>query len=109
MHVYGRKIVVLPFRRDVAAAAASASEITVDEGSKDSKSNSGSSILFSYTLNLDAVIPDRSVENVVDVQFLHGYHQPTMLIASEWVGGHWPLSGLEATHWPLSGLEATGL
>ena len=83
MLVYGRKIVVLPFRRDVAAAAASASEITVDEGSKDSKSNSGSSILFSYTLNLDAVIPDRSVENVVDVQFLHGYHQPTMLILYE--------------------------
>ena len=69
MLVYGRKIVVLPFRRDAAAAAASsASEVTVDEGSKDSKSNSGSSILSSYTLDLDAVIPDRSVENVVDVQ-----------------------------------------
>ena len=71
MLVYGRKIVVLPFRRDAAAAAAaaSASEVTVDEGSKEgSKSNSGSSILSSYTLDLDAVIPDRSVENVVDVQ-----------------------------------------
>ena len=84
MLVYGRKIVVLPFRRDAAAAAAaSASEVTVDEGSKDSKSNSGSSILSSYTLDLDAVIPDRSVENVIDVQFLHGYHQPTMLILYE--------------------------
>ena len=73
MLVYGRKIVVLPFRRDAAAAAAaaSASEVTVDEGSKEgSKSNSGSSILSSYTLDLDAVIPDRSVENVVDVQVL---------------------------------------
>ena len=85
MLVYGRKIVVLPFRRDAAAAAASAaSEVTVDEGSKEgSKSNSGSSILSSYTLDLDAVIPDRSVENVIDVQFLHGYHQPTMLILYE--------------------------
>ena len=72
MLVYGRKIVVLPFRRDAAAAAAAASaasEVTVDEGSKEGgKSNSGSSILSSYTLDLDAVIPDRSVENVIDVQ-----------------------------------------
>ncbi len=86
MLVYGKKIVILPFKRDVAAVAAlddAESQSASATASTAAPASSSSSILSSYTLDLDAVIPDRSVENIIDVQFLHGYHQPTMLILYE--------------------------
>jgi hypothetical protein len=31
----------------------------------------------------DQVIPAHTVENIIDIQFLHGYNQPTLLILYE--------------------------
>ena len=37
----------------------------------------------SYTLDLATVIQTHIVDNIIDIQFLHGYNQPTLLILYE--------------------------
>ena len=37
----------------------------------------------SYTLDLATVIQTHVVDNIIDIQFLHGYNQPTLLILYE--------------------------
>ena len=39
--------------------------------------------LPSYTLDLATVIQTHVVDNIIDIQFLHGYNQPTLLILYE--------------------------
>ena len=39
--------------------------------------------LPSYTLDLATVIQTHIVDNIIDIQFLHGYNQPTLLILYE--------------------------
>merc|ERR1719239_53629 len=41
------------------------------------------STLPSYTLDLATVIQTHIVDNIIDIQFLHGYNQPTLLILYE--------------------------
>ena len=44
---------------------------------------SRSTTLPSYTLDLATVIQTHIVDNIIDIQFLHGYNQPTLLILYE--------------------------
>ena len=39
--------------------------------------------LPSYTLDLATVIKTHAVDNILHIQFLHGYNQPTLLILYE--------------------------
>lgn len=77
MTVFGRKLVVLPFRRENA----------IDEGDTDIKPMSSSSygskapILASYMILLKDFID--KIDNIIDIQFLHGYYEPTLLILFE--------------------------
>ena len=73
--IYGRKVVILPFRKEAGAAKSDpAIPLTPSQSSK---------VLSTYPLDLKSVIQTNNVENIIDVQFLHGYSQPTLLLLYE--------------------------
>lgn len=74
MLVYGRRLVILPFRVDTLLEE---SETSFQE----SDAENSSQILSSYTIVLKQI--DEKIENVIDIQFLHGYYEPTVLILYE--------------------------
>ena len=74
MLAYGRKVVILPFKRE---ATFHSNEDHHDQDIKSSK------VLSSYTLDLKSVIHSNNVDNIIDLQFLHGYNQPTLAILYE--------------------------
>ncbi|XP_071785220.1 cleavage and polyadenylation specificity factor subunit 1-like isoform X1 [Asterias amurensis] len=69
MLVYGSKLVVLPFSRG---------DTLVEETEQVTKK---SAVLPSYVINLSEL--EEHVLNVVDIQFLHGYYEPTLLLLYE--------------------------
>uniref|UniRef100_F6RG92 Cleavage and polyadenylation specificity factor subunit 1 n=2 Tax=Ornithorhynchus anatinus TaxID=9258 RepID=F6RG92_ORNAN len=71
MLIYGTRLVVLPFRRE---SLAEEHEGPVGEGQK-------SSFLPSYIIDVRAL--DEKLLNIIDLQFLHGYYEPTLLILYE--------------------------
>ncbi|KAF6215178.1 hypothetical protein GE061_009929, partial [Apolygus lucorum] len=79
MLVYGRKLVVLPFRRenpiDDPTAPPLLSDPAVTAGSNRPP------VLTSYMIVLKNI--EEKMENIKDVQFLHGYNEPTLLILYE--------------------------
>ena len=79
MLVYGRKLVVLPFRHEsvVEDADVAASEPKSSGG----MNNPGASVMASYMIVLKDL--DEKMDNVIDIQFLHGYYEPTVLILYE--------------------------
>ncbi|KAF5272324.1 hypothetical protein FQA39_LY07925 [Lamprigera yunnana] len=78
MTVFGRKLVVLPFRRDVAIDESDPTDIkpmiTSSYGSK-------ALILASYMIILKEFVD--KIDDVIDIQFLYGYYEPTLLILYE--------------------------
>lgn len=74
MLVYGRRLVILPFRVDTMLEE---SENTFQEADSENTSQ----VLPSYTIVLKSI--DDKIENVIDIQFLHGYYEPTVLILYE--------------------------
>lgn len=77
MLVYGRKLVVLPFRRETALDD---SEL-IDVKPCSNAANTKAPVLASYMIVLKEL--DEKMDNVIDVQFLHGYYEPTLLILYE--------------------------
>ncbi|XP_014854007.1 PREDICTED: cleavage and polyadenylation specificity factor subunit 1 [Poecilia mexicana] len=71
MLVYGTKLVVLPFRKDTLTDE---QENGVGEGPK-------SSFMPSYIIDVREL--DEKLLNIVDMKFLHGYYEPTLLILYE--------------------------
>ncbi|XP_046747052.1 cleavage and polyadenylation specificity factor subunit 1 isoform X3 [Diprion similis] len=75
MLVYGRKLVVLPFRKDP----------IIDDGdlleAPKSSSSHKTPILSSYMIVLKTL--EEKMDNIIDLQFLHGYYEPTLLILYE--------------------------
>ncbi|XP_058233141.1 cleavage and polyadenylation specificity factor subunit 1 isoform X2 [Hemibagrus wyckioides] len=71
MLVYGTQLVVLPFRKD---ALTDEQEGIVGEGQK-------SSFLPSYIIDVREL--DEKLLNIIDMKFLHGYYEPTLLILYE--------------------------
>lgn len=80
MVCYGRKLVVLPFRRDN-----SLDEIEVQDVKPMKKTPTQliakTPILASYIITLKDL--DEKIDNIIDIQFLHGYYEPTLLILYE--------------------------
>ncbi|KAM3957206.1 cleavage and polyadenylation specificity factor subunit 1 [Aphomia sociella] len=85
MLLYGKKLAVLPFRKD----------ITSEEGDPleakpfmDNKKNhqptqpvARAPTLASYVIVLKDL--DEKIDNILDIQFLHGYYEPTLLLLYE--------------------------
>ncbi|RLU24961.1 hypothetical protein DMN91_003052 [Ooceraea biroi] len=75
MLIYGRKLVVLPFRKDP----------SLDDGdlldTAKLISSNKTPILSSYMIVLKTL--EEKMDNVIDLQFLHGYYEPTLLILYE--------------------------
>lgn len=73
MLIYGRKLVVLPFRKDP----------TLDDGDfiENAKTSSKAPILASYMVFLKNL--EEKIDNIIDLQFLYGYYEPTLLILYE--------------------------
>lgn len=74
MLIYGRKLVVLPFRKDP----------SLDDGDlldTVKLTSSKTPILSSYMIILKTL--EEKMDNVIDLQFLHGYYEPTLLILYE--------------------------
>nr|XP_016853430.1 PREDICTED: cleavage and polyadenylation specificity factor subunit 1 [Anolis carolinensis] len=71
MLIYGTRLVVLPFRRDTLTDE---HEGVVGEGQK-------SSFLPSYIIDIREL--DEKLLNIIDMQFLYGYYEPTLLILFE--------------------------
>lgn len=80
MLVYGKKLVVLPFRKD-----SSLDEIEIADVKPIKKTPmqmiARTPILASYIITLKEL--DEKIDNVIDFQFLHGYYEPTLLILYE--------------------------
>lgn len=74
MLVYGRRLVILPFRVDTMLEESENSFLEAD-------TENASQVLPSYTIVLKTI--DEKIENVIDIQFLHGYYEPTVLILYE--------------------------
>ncbi|XP_039280662.1 cleavage and polyadenylation specificity factor subunit 1 isoform X2 [Nilaparvata lugens] len=94
MLVYGRKLVVLPFRRESSSAAATSGAAASASGSagaggdaadksdpKAKSSGARTPVLASYTIRLKDL--EEKMDNVIDIQFLHGYYEPTLVILYE--------------------------
>jgi len=78
MLAHGRKLVILPFRRetkieDPDLASLDPTMTTVSSGR--------APVMSSYTISLRDI--DEKLENVLDMQFLYGYYEPTLLILYE--------------------------
>ncbi|XP_028673862.1 cleavage and polyadenylation specificity factor subunit 1 [Erpetoichthys calabaricus] len=71
MLIYGTRLVVLPFRKDTLTDE---QECVVGEGQK-------SSFLPSYIIDVREL--DEKLLNIIDMKFLHGYYEPTLLILFE--------------------------
>ena len=77
MLVYGRKLVVLPFRRETPLDDPTGGPIDPNNQAQPSRPI----VLTSYMIILKEI--EEKMENVLDVQFLHGYNEPTLLILFE--------------------------
>lgn len=77
MLVFGRKLVVLPFRRENPIDDPTAPAPVTDPATAANRPP----ILTSYMITLKHI--EEKMENVKDVQFLHGYNEPTLLILYE--------------------------
>jgi len=71
MIVYGRHLAILPFRRD----------LPVDTTDGLVSGESPLPVLSSYTIDLRKL--DEKINSVIDLQFLHGYYEPTVVILYE--------------------------
>lgn len=78
MSIYGKKLVVLPFRREN-----SIEESDLGESKPMTSGNYGQKapILPSYMILLKDL--NEKIDNIIDIQFLHGYYEPTLLILYE--------------------------
>ncbi|XP_020283303.1 cleavage and polyadenylation specificity factor subunit 1 [Pseudomyrmex gracilis] len=74
MLIYGRKLVVLPFRKDPSLDDADLLDTAKLTSHK-------TPILSSYMIVLKTL--EEKMDNVIDLQFLHGYYEPTLLILYE--------------------------
>jgi cleavage and polyadenylation specificity factor subunit 1 len=80
MLVYGKKLVVLPFRKDNTL-----DEIEIQDVKPIKKTPmqfvTKTPILPSYLIVLKDL--DEKIDNIIDIQFLQGYYEPTLLILYE--------------------------
>lgn len=84
MLIYGTKLVVLPFRKDVYSEDVE----SYIEGEDEKTTKTRYPIQNSYIIDMRSF--DEKIINILDFQFLHGYYEPTVFILYEpyptWAG-----------------------
>ena len=94
--VFGRNIVILPFRKESTILSHETESTTTEpvgisatvsslSASPDKSATSvRSPVMASYRLNLsDELYAGEKINNILEIQFLEGYHEPTLLILHE--------------------------
>lgn len=71
MLIYGHHLVILPFKH----------KVTIEDQDTSTEREHVKSVLPSYMIDLSML--DQPISNVADLQFLHGYHEPTLLLLYE--------------------------
>lgn len=78
--VYGQNVVIIPFKKELAAVLVEENLQTPSKSKPGSKSLS----VVSYQLNLqDEAYTGEKINNIMDMEFLEGYYEPTLLILHE--------------------------
>ena len=81
--VYGRNIVILPFRKEALLSDDQHQQIGVSTITAPSSSVK-TPVLSSYKLNLsDELYAGEKIQNMIDIAFLEGYNEPTLCILHE--------------------------
>ncbi|XP_049880956.1 cleavage and polyadenylation specificity factor subunit 1 [Pectinophora gossypiella] len=83
MLLYGKKLAVLPFRKDIASDESDPLEAKplADTKNQPAQPMTRAPTLASYVIVLKDL--DEKIDNVLDLQFLHGYYEPTLLLLYE--------------------------
>lgn len=84
MLLYGKKLAVLPFRKDITSEEGDPLEAKPVIDSKKIQPNqtiARAPTLASYVIVLKDL--DEKIDNILDIQFLHGYYEPTLLLLYE--------------------------
>ncbi|CAB3240456.1 unnamed protein product [Arctia plantaginis] len=83
MLLYGKKLAVLPFRKDLASDEGDPLEAKPLDSKKTLPTQpiNRAPTLASYVIVLKDL--DEKIDNILDIQFLHGYYEPTLLILYE--------------------------
>lgn len=82
MLLYGKKLAVLPFRKDLTSEEADPLEAKpLADIKQPSNLIARAPVLASYVIVLKEL--DEKIVNIIDIQFLHGYYEPTLLLLYE--------------------------
>ncbi|KAI5632706.1 mono-functional DNA-alkylating methyl methanesulfonate n-term domain-containing protein [Phthorimaea operculella] len=84
MLLYGKKLAVLPFRKDVANDEndpLDAKPLSDTKKNAPQQTYTRPPTLASYVIVLKDL--DEKIDNILDIQFLHGYYEPTLLLLYE--------------------------
>jgi cleavage and polyadenylation specificity factor subunit 1 len=82
--VYGRNIVILPFRKEAVISDDQHQQIGVSTITAAPSSSVKTPVLSSYKLNLnDDLYAGEKIQNMIDMAFLEGYNEPTLCLLHE--------------------------
>nr|XP_049706135.1 cleavage and polyadenylation specificity factor subunit 1 isoform X2 [Helicoverpa armigera] len=83
MLLYGKKLAVLPFRKDITNEDGDPLEAKPLDSKKalPTQTINRAPTLASYVIVLKDL--DEKIDNILDIQFLHGYYEPTLLLLYE--------------------------
>ncbi|CAK1589446.1 unnamed protein product [Parnassius mnemosyne] len=84
MLLYGKKLAVLPFRKDITSEEGDpleAKPLLDSKKNQPSQPITRSPTLASYVIVLKDL--DEKIDNILDIQFLYGYYEPTLLLLYE--------------------------
>ena len=80
--IYSKNIIIIPFRKDIIIEETESS-LFMSTVTNSSVSNKKSPVLPSYKLDLPYEQYGVNIINIVDIQFLHNYYEPTLFILYE--------------------------
>lgn len=84
MLIYNKNIVIIPFRKDIVVEDADSLLLSgLNNHHLSTVLNKKSPVLPSYKLDLNHELYGVNIINIVDIQFLHNYYEPTLLILYE--------------------------
>lgn len=81
--VYSQNIIIIPFRKDAVMEDTDSSLFINSSSNNFSTSTKKSPVLPSYKLELPSEQYGANIINIVDIQFLYNYYEPTLLILYE--------------------------